>query len=113
MPNDSCSEFVPDNPPNTPLLMQNIRPDGDDAFQQALLYALQAMYLGDFSIRLPGNQTGLPGKIADTFNDIAATNQRMAQQLEHVGTVVGREGQTRNVPSSVHCMAPGTRWKPR
>ena len=95
MPNDSCGEFVPDNPSNTPLLMQNIHPNGDDAFQQALLYALQAMYLGDFSIRLPGNQTGLPGKIADTFNDIVATNQRMAQQLEHVGTVVGREGQTR------------------
>ena len=45
--------------------------------------------------RLPGDQTGLPGKIADTFNDIVAANERMAQQLEHVGNVVGREGKTR------------------
>ena len=93
MPNDSCG--VPDTPSNTPLLMQNIHPNGEDAFQQALLYALQAMYLGDFSIRLPGDRTGLPGKIADTFNDIVVTNERMAQQLEYVGTVVGREGKTR------------------
>src|SRR5262249_56602203 len=34
-------------------------------------------------------------KIADAFNDIVATNQRMAQQLERVGQVVGREGRTR------------------
>src|SRR5437868_9317144 len=34
-------------------------------------------------------------KIAYTFNEIVASNQRMAQQLEHVGQVVGREGKTR------------------
>ncbi|MGE0118737.1 MAG: HAMP domain-containing protein [Dongiaceae bacterium] len=53
------------------------------------------MRVGDFSVRLPGDQTGLTGKIADTFNDIVAANQRMAQQLERVGQVVGREGKTR------------------
>ena len=42
-----------------------------------------------------GRQTGIVGKIADTFNDIVATNQRMARQLELVGQVVGREGRTR------------------
>src|SRR5207302_3255710 len=31
----------------------------------------------------------------DTFNEIVAANQRMADQLERVGTVVGREGKTR------------------
>ena len=35
------------------------------------------------------------GKIADTFNEIVAANERMADQLEHVGQVVGREGKTR------------------
>ncbi|HJS44951.1 MAG TPA: HAMP domain-containing protein [Rhizomicrobium sp.] len=60
-----------------------------------LLQALQAMQAGDFSVRLPGNQTGLAGKIADTFNDIVSTNQRMAQQIERVGEVVGKEGRTR------------------
>jgi HAMP domain-containing protein/signal transduction histidine kinase/DNA-binding response OmpR family regulator len=59
-----------------------------------LLAALQAVRVGDFSVRLPGDQTGIAGKIADTFNEIVAANQRMAQQLEEVGHVVGREGKT-------------------
>jgi hypothetical protein len=60
-----------------------------------LLHALQAMRVGDFSVRMAGDHVGLIGKVADTFNDIVATNQRMAQQLERVGQVVGREGRTR------------------
>src|SRR5207244_819093 len=60
-----------------------------------LLNALQSMRVGDFSVRMPGNQVGLLGKIADTFNEIVAANERMAQQLERVGQVVGREGKTR------------------
>jgi HAMP domain-containing protein/CheY-like chemotaxis protein/signal transduction histidine kinase len=60
-----------------------------------LLQALQAMRVGDFSARMAGDRVGLIGKIADTFNDIVTTNQRMAQQLERVGQVVGREGRTR------------------
>ncbi len=61
-----------------------------------LLSALQAMRVGDFSVRLPGDRLGIAGKIADTFNDIVAANQRMAQQLDRVGEVVGREGKTRH-----------------
>src|SRR5919201_2790298 len=68
--------------------------DGD-AFNLHLLHALQSVRVGDFSVRLPGEATGLNGKIADTFNEIVAANQRMAQQLEYVGQVVGREGKTR------------------
>src|SRR5713101_98411 len=60
-----------------------------------LLHALQAMRVGDFSVRMSGSQVGLLGKIADTFNEIVAANERMAQQLERVGHVVGREGKTR------------------
>ncbi len=60
-----------------------------------LLHALQAMRTGDFSVRLPGDRTGLEGKIADTFNEIVAANERMASELAHVGQVVGREGKTR------------------
>ena len=59
------------------------------------LRALQVLRDGDFSVRLPGEWLGIEGKIADAFNDIAAANQRMAQQLEHVGRAVGREGKTR------------------
>jgi HAMP domain-containing protein/CheY-like chemotaxis protein/signal transduction histidine kinase len=60
-----------------------------------LLSALQAMRSGDFSVRMTGDHLGIDGKIADTFNEIVAANQRMAQQLERVGQVVGREGKTR------------------
>src|SRR5213595_1369976 len=69
----------------------NGKPDS----MQDLLHALQAMRAGDFSVRMTGDHLGIEGKIADTFNEIVAANQRMAQQLEHVGQVVGREGKTR------------------
>jgi methyl-accepting chemotaxis protein len=60
-----------------------------------LLRALQAMRMGDFSVRMSSDATGLIGKIADTFNEIVSTNQRIAEQLEHVGQIVGKEGGTR------------------
>src|SRR6188474_179836 len=61
----------------------------------ALLGALQSVALGDFSVRLPGDRVGIEGKIADTFNDIVAANQRMAEELQRAGKAVGKEGQTR------------------
>ena len=60
-----------------------------------LLTVLQAMRSGDFSIRMRGDGVGIEGKIADTFNDIIAANQRMATELERVGEVVGRDGKTK------------------
>ncbi len=60
-----------------------------------LLHVLLAVREGNFSVRLPGHWTGLVGKIADAVNDVVAANQTMAQQLEHVGHVVGKEGKTR------------------
>ena len=61
----------------------------------AILESFQTMRDGDFSVRLPGYWTGLEGKIADTFNEIVAANQQMAQELKRVGQVVGKEGRTR------------------
>jgi HAMP domain-containing protein/CheY-like chemotaxis protein/GAF domain-containing protein len=69
--------------------------NGQSFAMHELLHALQAMRIGDFSVRLPSELTGLDGKIADTFNEIVAANERMASELEHVGNVVGREGRTR------------------
>ena len=63
---------------------------------QELLHALQSMRGGDFSVRITGEHAGLIGKIADTFNDIVTANERMAQQLERAGQIVGREGRTRH-----------------
>ena len=71
--------------------------------QRELLRALQAVRDGDFSVRLPGDQLGLAGKIADTFNEIVSSNQLLCHELERSGQVVGREGKTR------HRMAVGGR----
>ncbi|MEO6603423.1 MAG: HAMP domain-containing protein, partial [Polyangiaceae bacterium] len=60
-----------------------------------LLRVFLAVREGDFSVRLPGHWTGLVGKIADSVNDVVAANQQMAEQLERVGQVVGKEGKTR------------------
>jgi HAMP domain-containing protein/CheY-like chemotaxis protein/signal transduction histidine kinase len=60
-----------------------------------ILASLRTMSDGDFSVRLPGSWTGLAGKLADTFNDIASSNQQIARELKRVGQVVGKEGRTR------------------
>src|SRR5262249_38476781 len=69
--------------------------DSHTADLSAILAALQSMQDGDFSVRLPSSWTGLVGKVSDTFNNIAAANQRMAEDLKRVGQVVGKEGRTR------------------
>jgi HAMP domain-containing protein/CheY-like chemotaxis protein/GAF domain-containing protein len=60
-----------------------------------ILQCLQTMKNGDFSVRLPVSWTGLPGKIADNFNEIVTANERMAFELKRVGQAVGKEGKTR------------------
>ncbi|HEX2463189.1 MAG TPA: HAMP domain-containing protein, partial [Thermoanaerobaculia bacterium] len=63
--------------------------------QRELLRVLQRVRDGDFSARLPGDWIGLDGKIADTFNDIVAANAEMVGELDLVGDIVGRQGNTR------------------
>ena len=60
-----------------------------------ILQSLQTMKNGDFRVRLPVSWTGLPGKIADNFNEIVTANERMAFELKRVGQAVGKEGKTR------------------
>ena len=61
----------------------------------AILQSLKTMKDGDFSVRLPVSWTGLPGKIADNFNEIVTANEQMAFELKRVGQAVGKEGKTR------------------
>src|SRR6266566_9561814 len=60
--------------------------------EREMLSALTALKRGDFSVRLPVEWTGLAGKIADTFNDVIELNERMADELDRLGRVVGKEG---------------------
>src|SRR5689334_9606638 len=57
-----------------------------------VLASLIAFKKGDFSVRLPVNQVGLEGKIADVLNDIFELNENMAIELARVSTAVGKEG---------------------
>src|SRR5512132_2554382 len=66
--------------------------NGSDFDTDELLAALMAFKRGDFSARLPEDWVGVPGKIADTFNAVIETNERMARELERIGRVVGKEG---------------------
>ena len=57
-----------------------------------LLAALKAFRQGDFSVRLPIDLTGLDGEIADAFNDVVELNERMTQEIERLGHIVGKQG---------------------
>src|SRR6201993_3175825 len=57
-----------------------------------ILGALNALKRGDAAVRLPTDWPGTLGRVADTFNDIVERNERMAQELERLSRVVGKEG---------------------
>src|SRR6202158_3363896 len=73
---------------------------GDGLDLRKLLRALQAVRDGDFTVRMSGDKTGIAGKVADTFNEIVTSNQRMARELERAGEIVGKDGKTRHRVSS-------------
>src|SRR3982075_3594284 len=63
-----------------------------DQFSKQLLSAMLSLRDGDFAVRLPAELVGLNGKIADTFNDIAAVSERRARETARVSVAVGKEG---------------------
>src|SRR4030095_6541233 len=58
----------------------------------ALLAALLALRDGNSAARLPSEWTGIAGKVADVFNDIAQRNERVTRELARLKQVVGKEG---------------------
>src|SRR6266704_3146169 len=61
-------------------------------YAEQLLSALLAVKKGDFNVRLPVQWTGIGGKVADTFNDVAEMMARSTDELSRVSRVVGKEG---------------------
>jgi HAMP domain-containing protein/signal transduction histidine kinase/DNA-binding response OmpR family regulator len=57
-----------------------------------LLNTLIAFKDGDFSVRMPVDQTGLAGKVNDALNDIFRLNARMASEFARISNAVGKEG---------------------
>ncbi len=60
--------------------------------EKRLLEALLAVRDGDFDVRLPVGDTGVPGRIHDAFNDVVGLNQRLCRELHRMYEVVGRAG---------------------
>jgi CheY-like chemotaxis protein/signal transduction histidine kinase/HAMP domain-containing protein len=78
--------------------------EADDAFPRQLLDVMIAFRNGDFSVRLPADYTGITGKIADAFNDIAAMAERRGREASRVSHAVGRQGQLKQrmtVPGAI------------
>src|SRR5262249_39556744 len=57
-----------------------------------ILGALRALRKGDFTMRLPMDQIGMAGAIAEAFNDIAQQIADSANELERLSVAVGKEG---------------------
>jgi HAMP domain-containing protein/signal transduction histidine kinase/CheY-like chemotaxis protein len=65
---------------------------GENGDLKQLLAALTSFKRGDFSARLPEDWTGVAGKVADSFNEVIARNQALAEELARISEVVGVEG---------------------
>jgi len=59
-----------------------------------LLNVITAVKKGDFSVRMPLDQTGIAGRIADGLNDVIEMNEKLVAELARIGRVVGKEGKT-------------------
>jgi len=65
---------------------------GDDHFKRQLLATLNALRDGNFSTRMPGDLTGLDGKIADAFNQVVGRIDRFGTSLNRLRNEIGRKG---------------------
>jgi HAMP domain-containing protein/CheY-like chemotaxis protein/signal transduction histidine kinase len=59
---------------------------------RVLLAALTAYRNGDFSVRMPVDWTGLPGKVADMMNEIIDMSSATVTEFERVERLVGKQG---------------------
>jgi methyl-accepting chemotaxis protein len=51
-----------------------------------LLKSLRQLKRGDFSARMPLDEVGLAGEVAEAFNEMADLNQRLVDELEQLST---------------------------
>jgi hypothetical protein len=72
-----------------PAKAQSSKGDFDPELLSSVLTAIKK---GDFSARMPLDWTGIHGKIADTPNDIAETNDKVPRDLDRVSNAAGKKG---------------------
>ena len=83
------------------------RPVTSDQYLGDILGALIALKRGDGSVRLPADWTGLPGKVADAFNDVVELNERMAEELARCRRSSARKASSSSAARSATCAASG------
>ena len=64
----------------------------DTLDQKRLLKVLSDYRRGDFSPRMPGDRTGVAGKICDALNEAIERNEKLVKELERLSNVVGKAG---------------------
>src|SRR5436309_15481921 len=89
LPAASAATLDPDDRPRSRSSTPVPEPD---PFSRQLLAAMLAFRNGDFAARMPAELTGVEGKIADAFNEIAAVSERRALETARVSRTVGKEG---------------------
>ena len=57
-----------------------------------LLYVLNEVRNGNFSVRMPFNITGINGKICDALNEIIYLNEKMTDEFTRAGNTIGKKG---------------------
>ncbi len=72
--------------------MPSVEAVADVLDQKRLLRVLLDYRRGDFSVRMPSDLDGLPGKICDALNDTIARNQKLAREIDRLSNVVGKAG---------------------
>ena len=74
--------------------MRTVPASPRDPENQQLLTVLTALKKGDFTVRMPIDYTGIPGKIADALNDVIEQQAQLTKEVRRISTVVGKEGKT-------------------
>src|ERR1044071_8711462 len=97
--------------PRTAAVSEPANGHPDSAFNpEQVLAGLISLKKGDFAVRLPLGWTGISGKVADTFNEVAEMLSHSTDELSRISRVVGRDGRIQERMAVGH--APGD-WSER
>ncbi|HVU55542.1 MAG TPA: HAMP domain-containing protein [Puia sp.] len=85
------------NKPHTPngngsLNWAETSPDESLVNDKELLRILMQVRNGNFSVRMPIDETGIKGKICDTLNEIISLNEEMMREFTKAGNTIGKQG---------------------
>ncbi|HEX6252352.1 MAG TPA: response regulator [Gemmatimonadaceae bacterium] len=96
---DGSRDAVEGGKPANPRARRN----GRDGELKGLLRGIRSLRDGDFTVRVADSDDPLIGEIVDAFNQLAARNQRVVEDIEQVSSRVGRQGQMEErVPVGSH-----------